>query len=466
MQLTLMRKPTSDRWVKARLGGYHTALNELLWNEKQSSVLNNKQGVSVWNYYAYFESFNDSLLPKEFSSYFQNADIKPHGRYYLQDYSVPLASVDARTILGGAQPLGTTGRNSYAREFAKAFLALPGIPFTEMDQSGDPVTARYAQTANGTYAYVTNLSWSPVTAVLKLPGQNVTVKDLSTSQSLAVENARLALTLKAYETRSILIDQKITPAIHLVQVPPKTMNWFGQQYKELKTVMSQLVKHGADASEQQERIALIREALVKRELGSAHRLIFSKLMRDMPALKTVAAKGYLKKQKEMLAANNYAVNCGSNKFWEMKDGTLFLPDQEYRQGSYGYVGPYKRVGRSIARIKNVKNRALFASEAYNIEQYSFKVKPGRYTVKLYLKIGYMRNAKPGHFISSIEAEDTLILDNKDVWELMEKHPWKGYIHEVRDIQVTDGVLDLRFSCPSDKNPTTRMCNAIEIIPQK
>ncbi len=465
VQLTLMRKPTSDRWVKARLSGYHTALNELLWDEKQPRALSGKQGVSVWNYYAYFESFNDSLLPKEFSSYFQNADVKPHGRFYLQDYSVPLASVDAQTILGGAQPVGTAGRDVYAREFSKAFLALPAIPFTELDKSGDPVIARYAQTANGTYVYFTNLSWSPVTAVLKWPGNNISVQDLSSNQKLSMPKARLVMKLKPYETRSILVNQKVTPALLNVQIPPKTLKWFGQQYNALNGMIGLLVKHGADASEQQTRVALIREAIAQRTLGRAHMLIFSKLMRDMPALKTVAAKGYLKKQKEMLAASQYAVNCGSNNFFGTKDGGLFFPDQGYREGSYGYVGSYKRVGRPLGRMKNVKNRVVFASEAYDIEQYSFAVKPGRYTVRIYLKIGYMRNAKPNHFVSTIRAEDVLILDKRDVWDLMDKHSWKGYVHEVRDIEVTDGVLDLRFSGSPDRSSTTRMCNAIEVIPQ-
>lgn len=69
--------------------------------------------VGVANsYLQYFETFNDSLQPDVFKAYFQNADVKPHGRFFLKELVFNVAATDASRILIGAQPIGTWGRDA------------------------------------------------------------------------------------------------------------------------------------------------------------------------------------------------------------------------------------------------------------------------------------------------------------------------------------------------------------------
>ncbi len=469
VEVNLMRYPTDSRWFLHWFNGRRSAINELLWNPAKAAVFKSDRGSSTWNYYRYFESFAKSPLPAEFKAYFENADIKAHGRYFLQDYALSLASVDSRTLLAGAQPLGTSGRDSVAREFAKAFLALPAIPFADMPGSRDAVVARYAQTDQGTYLYLTNLTWSSVKASVNTGKDAGEVVDLSSQQVLSVSENQMALSLKTYETRSFRVTGKVKPVLTDIQFPRATVVVFNQQAKSLSDQIAILKKHGAETKHYMKRFRKIRKAINAKAFATAHRLIYSKLMAELPQVRLVAEKGYLGIQKKMIDSGRYNVNCGSDRYWELNDGRLFFPDQIYSEaGSYGYIGTYKQIGRPVRQLKleDKSNRPLFASEAYDIEHYRFAVKPGKYTVRVYLKIGYMPKASTGNFVLSIDAEGTSLLKTTDIFTLSGGDPNRGNVVQKDNILVKDGFLDLYFKHPAGIDPTARMCNAIEVIPQK
>lgn len=148
---------------------------------------------------AYFETFRDSLGGDRFGSYFQSMDPKPWGRNFLRELAWAVASGDALSIVIGDQPIGTLGNEDEAREFARAYRALPAVPFEDLRlgsaASGD-VVARTADTKNGVYYYLVNLSAEDRTA--NLPER--TLLDLSSDEAVAGKG----LALRPYELRSFL----------------------------------------------------------------------------------------------------------------------------------------------------------------------------------------------------------------------------------------------------------------------
>ena len=137
---------------------------------------------------------------------------------------------------------------------------------------------------------------------------------------------------------------------------------------------------------------------------AAHRLLFAKAIMELGKLRQAAEQGHLKEQAQMIAHSAYAVNCGQggSTFYRAAKGTLFFPDQPFKKGGYGYVGSYKSVTRSVDGLGGTADPTLFASEAYDFSRYRFTVKPGTYTVRLHLKVGYEPGAKPDVFVLDLD----------------------------------------------------------------
>ena len=459
---------TFYRWLKHWYGGRESITNELNHDVTKFRVFRNgaRSGVSI--YLRYFESFMESLKQETYPGYFQNCDPKAHGRYFLQDFAVALASEDAAQILVGAQPLGTTGRDAEAREFAAAYRALPVGDFREVAGLRDPVTARYLNTRGGTYLYAVNLLWSPVTATIALPAGAGTTMDLSTGEPVAVRAGRLEVLLKPFQLRSFrLTGRTAKPSGGPVSVPEATRGWYDARVREVAAEVEALTSSGATPTAHQQRLALIRRQLEAGRFAEAHRLLFSKLMRGLPEYRRAAAGGFLKESATMIARSQYAVDCGSLAFYRAKSGRLFAPDRKYAPGGYGYDGGYQSVTRGTQGLLGSDDPELFATEAYNLDAYRFTVKPGRYTVRLYLKVGYEPGARPGVFVFNVDLEGRRALQDFDVMAACGNDFRRVAIQEWSGIEVRDGVLDVEFSLPAGGtiDPTARLCDAIEVMPE-
>ena len=166
------------------------AYNDMLYDGTAAKRFMNDRLGFADAFATYFESFNGSLQNDVYASYFQNADVKPFGRYFLKDPAFAVAALDAQRYLVGAQPLGTWGREAEAREFAKAFCALPALPFTDVPGVRDPVAVRYLNTPKGTYVYAVSLLWDACESVLSLSSGGP-LDDLSTGAVVA--GGRVAL---------------------------------------------------------------------------------------------------------------------------------------------------------------------------------------------------------------------------------------------------------------------------------
>jgi len=460
-----MRGWTSYRWQR-HWDNKERIYDDVLYDPAAWQIYRKDGQADVWSFATYFESFNDSLKPEVYGSYFQNADVKPWGRYFLKEWAFCLASLDSNMMLMGGQPIGTLGREEETREFARAYCALPADPFNTVENVTGPITARILNTRAGTYAYFVNTSWSDVEAEVALSEKSGGT-ELGTGEKISSASG-MNLHLKPYQLRSFLftagnlrIDRVETA------IPESTMEYFRGQIKQLKNASAQIRASGFDTAVYDGILDDAEKALERKKVDNVMRMLFSTEMRTFKAQKEADEKGFIKKQMDMAARGHFAVDCGSTQYYTASDGTLFAPDRPFREGSYGYVGnDCKSVGRSVAKIKGTNDPQLFATERYDIDGYRFTVPNGKYTVRLYLKVGYERSAKPGYFVMNLDIQGRRVAENMDVFVEAGSDFDRAFIKEFRGVNVEKGLLDIAFSVPEGISPTARMCNAIEVIAEK
>ncbi len=468
-----------DRWLKHWYGREQdNVTSEINWNQRLYADFASGGERTASFYLRYFETFMPSLKQDAYPAYFQDCDAKPQGRFFLQDFAVAVASQDASQILVGAQSIGTAGREEEMREFAQAFCALPRDRFADAAGTQDPVTVRSFACEEGTYFYAVNLMSAPVAATIGLKtAEAPAVTDLSTGEAVGVADHRCEVKLKPFQLRSFffpeprtgwwgsLFGSTATPALSVVKVsiPEAAKSWYESQVRNSKLISDKILDDESAA-----RSALIGEmerSLAEGRFAELHRLLFSKRARVLRAMEQDAAAGFLREMGEMVTRSTYAVNCGSLKFYRAKSGTLFFPDRVYLGKGYGRDENALTVGRSSTGLQGSEDPELFVSEAYKLSSYRFDVKPGSYTVKLYLKVGYEPGARPGVFVFNVALEGKPMLTNYDVFEACGKDFNGVKIVEFKDVAVQDGVLDIEFSLPpTSSESSVKMCNAIEVMP--
>lgn len=467
--LTPVSDGTYYRWLKHWFGGRETITGELNHNTGKFAVFANGVRSAASIYLRYFECFTPSLKQETYKAYFQNSDPKAHGRMFLQDLAVAVASQDASQILIGAQPIGTTGRDREAREFAAAYRALPAGNYRDVGAMGDPVAARYLPAADGCLLYTVNLSWSSLTATLDVGTGGRQVTDLSTGLALPLRGGRLQVALKPFELRALRVrGAHVRPRLLHVAVPAETARWFADQVARVAAGIADLRARGVATPLLGGRLAAIRADLAAGRLADAHRLLVSKLVREIPLTQAMAADGSLKQMADMAARSEYAVACGRSTFLRTPSGRLYFPDRAFAPGSYGFVGSHQSVARATPGFSGPDEAELYGFEAYNLDGYRFAVKPGRYTVRLHMKVGYEPGAKPGVFVFDADIEGRKALQAFDVFAACGDDFGRTVVKEFRGVEVRDGVLDIGFSLPPrlPVDPSARLCNAIEVIPER
>lgn len=425
--------------------------------------------VSAGN--VYFESFNDSLMPERFAAYFQNADPKQHGRFFLKEPAFAVGAMDALEFVIGGQPLGTLGRDEETREFTQAYCALPAKPFKTVPGLSDPAVARYLNTPNGTYFYVVNMHHSPLKVEIDFGKKSflgfggIEYIDLSTDKTLSSD----VIALQPFQLRSFLIPKEEVKPVKagLADIPSETDAFYRKRVADLKEAIERLEKNkiGVDAEKQD--VAAIEKALADRRYAEAHRLAFSRRMNQV--FQMVRDIKNITRRQTMIDQGVHRVNCGSTSFYEAPNGKFFFPDQKF-DGLYGYVGSYNSVGRDIGKIKGTDMPEIFRTESYDISCYKFKVPNGTYKATLYLKCGYQRGFKKGAFEFSVKANGKMSLYKYDIFTATDGDFDKALAAEMKGIDVTDNILSLEFLYhPTASNPvngTARLANAIEIEPER
>ena len=430
--------------------------NDVLFNPAETErFMNGKLGYFD-SYPSYFESFNGSLKNDVYASYFQNADVKPFGRYFLKELAYAVSSMDAQRILIGAQPLGTWGRDSEAREFTKAYCALPALPFENAPGAQDPVTVRSLNTRKGSYVYAVSMLWKECECTLALSSK-APLKDLSSGELIASGR----VTLKPFELRSFYStdpDVKVTAV--KTAVPRSVPEFYREGLERVQTGIARLKTGALDCVEADAALARMRELLAREQFAELHRLLFSLPVSE--AMDNADNFRQISEQAAMIRRGHYAVNCGSTQFYSAKNGTLFFPDRALGKGEYGYVGTCQTVVRGTDGLQT-EDPELFMSEAYGMQAYAFKVEPGSYTVRLYMKAGYKKGFKPGLFVMSVDLQGKRVLDNLDLVTACDSDFSKVLIKEFSDVVVTGQTLEIRFSNDEKHDPSVKLINAIEVL---
>ncbi len=455
--ITSFRQPQLFRWQQHWNGRYSSG-NELLANMKQQSYFRSSADVHDYSMMVYFESFNNSLDPKNFDSMFQSADVKPYGRNFLQELAECMAANDPSMYLVGGEPLGSSGRDDETREFAKAFRALPAGAYLDIDKLSDPVCGRYLATEKGTYFYLQNEINADVDVSLKV---NESAVDLSANKSIVPDNDGMNVTLKPFELKAFKLNAGVAaPELNSVRVSDATVKNLRDRYEDIADSVKAMTDYGADVTIYTNKLKEFQTAMDQGHFAEAHRLAWCVLFRIIKPQVRNAKLGFLKQQRQMIASGRYAVSCGNADFCQV-GSTLFFPDQKYSPGGYGYSGSYTSCQHDASTMKSTVDSALILNEASNVEGYRFTVPNGLYTVRLYNRIGYVPDAGPGRVMMTLEIQGKRVWDKMDLFLALNKDITQVLVSNFNDVEVKDGVLDLTW-IPT--NGRLGWINAIEIIP--
>lgn len=418
-----------------------------------------KSNQCVSLFYLYYESFTKPLDRKNYGCYFQSADVKPHGRHFLKELAFNVAAGDNLEIVMGGQPFGSLGRDAETREFARAFAALPRQNFNTVKNPNASIVVRYLNTKNGTYFYAVSNFWSNSKVTLNWPG-NAEYIDLSSGIKLDSKT----IELKPYELRSFLVpDKEIAISSFSSEFPAELKEYYLKRIAELEAAVKINEARGLAVIAEKARINEIGKAVEAENYAEAHRLAWSVLMNQMLLkLKTI---DLAVAQEKMIEKNHFALNCGSTDFYRTSDGRLFFPDHKFSDSSrYGYYGSYESAARKIEGLKNKTEPELFRTEAWNIDGYKFKVANGKYLVRLYMKVGWPDDFKPGKVVLSVFAQDKPLFANLDLYTAGNGDFTQPVIKDFH-VVVNNGMLTLKFKAAKELGSNIQLCNAIEIIPE-
>jgi hypothetical protein len=286
--------------------------------------------------------------------------------------------------------------------------------------------------------------------------------DLSTNQSIAPGNGNLSVTLKPFELKAFKLNAGVAaPQFTSIQVPIEVSQLLKKRSQEIEAYVKALTDYGADVTVYTNKLKALDDAIDQGRFAEAHRLAYSVLFRRIESQVKDAKEGYLKKQKEMLAAGRYAVACGNSDFHQSRS-TLFFPDQKYFPGGYGYVGSHSSSEHDISKMKTTADPLLFSTEAYDVAGYAFTVPNGKYTVRLYNRIGFEPDGAPGKVVMTLEIQGKRVWDKMDLFLALKSDITQTLISDFKDVEVKNGVLNLNW-VPT--NGRLGWVNAIEIIPQ-
>ena len=117
------------------------------------------------------------------------------------------------------------------------------------------------------------------------------------------------------------------------------------------------------------------------------------------------------------------------------------------------------IDRPDVVITNTPDAAIYRSEHYAMDSFTYHVPNGKYQVKLHFCETYEGIAGPGERVFSFTVEDKSFKDF-DVWAKA-GGGGRAYVETV-NVDITDGQLDIKFT-PQVENPEI---NGIEISPVK
>ena len=408
---------------------------------------------------AYFETFVKPLgNDRRFGNYFQDADVKPHGRWFLKEPAYCLAKGDVLDYAIGMLPIGSLGNEAETREFVQAYGALPAKPFRTIPGCDDPVVARYLQADEGTYVYAVNYCHVPVVVEMRDEGRGMRdeAEDLSTDEK--VDLARIEL--KPFQLRSFLLPgRKDGFALRLLEADRRC---FDARQAEIDRAFAALAAAGVPHEAARKSVARARAALAEGRLAAAHHGFFACAVNG--AVEKFRKLDLVLGEAKMNRAGRWAVNCGSASF-TMDGGRAFSPDRKWDGETYGWYGPRHKIKtRDVELVsKDSPLKEVFGCDCYDIEGYKFKLPRGRYHVTIHAKWGYPRSFEVKDLFGTVYR-----LNGKDISGVVDFAKAQGGditrpLAFEGEVDVED-VLDISIDYVGTHRDggTTRFINAIEI----
>ena len=153
----------------------------------------------------------------------------------------------------------------------------------------------------------------------------------------------------------------------------------------------------------------------------------------------------------------YTVNCGDAEPYVDAGGRRWLADRKMKEGAdWGAVGG-DVVVRPPQPIPATLCPRVYLTERWSMTEYQFKLKPGKYTVRLHFAETYEGITGAGQRLFSVSLNGKVVLKDLDVFKEA-GGPYKPLVRVFRGIAVT-GRLVIAFT-PNVENPEI---NGIEIF---
>jgi len=155
------------------------------------------------------------------------------------------------------------------------------------------------------------------------------------------------------------------------------------------------------------------------------------------------------------------VDAGNSAEYKDRNGKIWERDRMYRGTStFGFIG---HGGDIVDRgwktpIGNTSEPRIYQTERWGMRGFVAEVPDGLYTVTLHFAETYKPIEDEGARVFSVAIEGRTVLAGFDV--LREAGgPQRAVVRSFRDIEVSDGKLDITFQ-PQEENP---IVNGIEIV---
>ena len=154
----------------------------------------------------------------------------------------------------------------------------------------------------------------------------------------------------------------------------------------------------------------------------------------------------------------YRVSCGTDEVYVDKAGNKWLADQEMTgDAKWGFVDG-STVVRDLETIPGTPSPKVYLTERYSMSAYQFKLKPGKYTVRLHFAETYEGITAAGERLFSVSFNDKVVLKDLDVFKEA-GGPNKPLVKEFRGVVVTGDKLVIGFT----QNVQNPEINGIEIF---
>jgi len=147
----------------------------------------------------------------------------------------------------------------------------------------------------------------------------------------------------------------------------------------------------------------------------------------------------------------YTINCGAEEDYVDARGRKWTADKDMKIDGTTVV-------RSLETIRGTPAPKVYLTERYSMTAYKFKVKPGRYTVRLHFAETYDAIMGAGDRLFDVSINSKVVIKNLDVFKEAGGAN-KPLIRVFRGIEVTGEELAIGFTA-NVQNPEI---NGIEIL---